>query len=198
MKSFSQVSLILSKLVGARDLRTLWSPPDSLKRAEKNKKKKTLVLTLGSPPKKGGKKTLVLTLGSPPEKGGEKKKKTLVLTLGRSDAYTANPPEKGGKKNKKTLVLTLGRSDAYTANPPEKGGKKNKKTVVLTLGSPPEKGGEKKKKNPDINPGQPAGLRFQDLDLDFRTWSCPSVEVLKPRSAPGRTGQTDGQTPSSL
>jgi hypothetical protein len=36
----------------------------------------TLVLTLGSPPEKGGKKkTLVLTLGSPPEKGGEKKKK---------------------------------------------------------------------------------------------------------------------------
>ncbi len=24
-------------------------------------------------------------------------------------------------------------------------------------------------------------------DLDFKTWSCPSVEVLKPRSAPGRT-----------
>jgi hypothetical protein len=30
------------------------------------------------------KKTLVLTLGSPSEKGGKKKKKTLVLTLGRS------------------------------------------------------------------------------------------------------------------
>jgi hypothetical protein len=42
------------------------------------------------PPKKK-KKTLVLTLGSPPEKGG-KKKKTLVLTLG-------SPPEKGEKKN---------------------------------------------------------------------------------------------------
>jgi hypothetical protein len=50
-----------------------------------------LVLTLGSPPKKGGKKKLVLTLGSPPEKGGKKKKrkeKTLVLTLGR-------PPDLG-------------------------------------------------------------------------------------------------------
>jgi hypothetical protein len=45
------------------------------------------------------KKPLVLTLGSPPEKGGEKK--TRVLTLGRSGAYTANPPEKGGKKKKK-------------------------------------------------------------------------------------------------
>ncbi len=39
------------------------------------------------------KKPLVLTLGSPPEK-----KKTLVLTMGRSGAYTANPPEKGGQK----------------------------------------------------------------------------------------------------
>jgi hypothetical protein len=32
------------------------------------------LITLGSPPKKGGqKKTLVLTLGSPPEKGEKKK-----------------------------------------------------------------------------------------------------------------------------
>jgi hypothetical protein len=38
------------------------------------KKKKPLVLTLGSPPEKGGKKkTMVFTLGSPPEKGGKKK-----------------------------------------------------------------------------------------------------------------------------
>jgi hypothetical protein len=35
----------------------------------------------------------------PAEKGREKKK-TLVLTLGRSDAYTANLPEKGKKKKK--------------------------------------------------------------------------------------------------
>ncbi len=73
----------------------------------------------------------------------KKKKKTLVLTLGRSDAYTANPPEKGGKKNKKkTLVLTLG-------SLPKKGEKKFKnkniiKNLVLTLGSPPEKGEKKK------------------------------------------------------
>jgi hypothetical protein len=45
------------------------------------------------------KKTLVLTLGSPSRKGGEKK--TLVLTLGRSGAYTANPLEKGGGKKKR-------------------------------------------------------------------------------------------------
>ncbi len=101
-----------------------------------------------------------------PKKGGGKKEKTLVLTLGRSGAYTANPPEKGGKKNKKkkkkTQVLTQG-------SPPEKGGKK-KKTLVLTLGKPP--------------------------DLDFKTWACPSVEVLKPRSALGRTDRrTDGRTP---
>jgi hypothetical protein len=43
---------------------------------------------------KGEKKKLVLTLGSPPEKGGKKKKKTLLLALG-------SPPEKGGKKKKK-------------------------------------------------------------------------------------------------
>jgi hypothetical protein len=36
---------------------------------------------------------LVLTLGSPPEKGGKKNKKTVVLTLDSS-------PEKGGEKNK--------------------------------------------------------------------------------------------------
>ncbi len=52
------------------------------------------------------------------------------------------PVGKGLKKKKKTLVLTLGRSGAYTANPPEKGEKK--KTVVLTLGSPPEKGEKKR------------------------------------------------------
>jgi hypothetical protein len=40
------------------------------------------------------KKTLVLTLGSSPEKGGKKKQKTLVLTLG-------SPPEKGGRRKKK-------------------------------------------------------------------------------------------------
>ncbi len=72
--------------------------------------------------KKGGKKKLGINLGQLVRKG--RGKKTLILTLGRSDAYTVNPQEKGGKKKKKTLVLTLGRSGAYTANPPEKGGKK--------------------------------------------------------------------------
>ncbi len=34
-----------------------------------------------------------------------------------------------------------------------------------------------------------------DRHLDFKTWSCPSIEVLKPRSAPGRTDRrTDGHT----
>ncbi len=31
------------------------------------------------------------------------------------------------------------------------------------------------------------GFRTLVSDLNFRTWSCPSVEVLKPRSVPGRT-----------
>jgi hypothetical protein len=65
------------------------------------------------------------------------------------------------------------------------------KTVVLTLGSSPEKGGEKK--TLVLTLGRPP-------DFDFRTWtlisrlgpvrpsrSCPFVEVLKPRSTPGRT-----------
>jgi hypothetical protein len=56
-----------------------------------------------------------------------------------------SPLEKGGEK-KKPLVLTLGRSGAYTANLPEKGEEeeKKKKPLVLTLGSLPKKGGKKK------------------------------------------------------
>jgi hypothetical protein len=43
---------------------------------KKEKRKRTLVLTLGSPSKKGRKKKpVVLTLGSPSEKGERKKKK---------------------------------------------------------------------------------------------------------------------------
>jgi hypothetical protein len=96
------------------------------------------------------------------------------------------------------VVLTLG-------SPPEKGGKKRKKkTLVLTLGSPPEKGGEKNK-IPGINPGQvrrlhsePAG-KGRKKKKKKKTWSCPSVEVLKPRSTPGRTdGRTDGRTNTLL
>jgi hypothetical protein len=87
-----------------------------LKRAEK-KKKKNPGINPRQPAREGRKKnkkkkTLVLTLGSPLEKGGEKKK-TLVLTLGRSGAYTANPPEKGEKKKKKN----------NPGQPTEKGGK---------------------------------------------------------------------------
>jgi hypothetical protein len=89
---------------------------------------------------------VVLTLGSPPEKGGKKKYPGI---------NPGQPARKGRGKKKTPLVLTLGRSGAYTANPPDKGEKKkNKKTLGLTLGSPLEKGGEKKKKNPGINPGQ--------------------------------------------
>ncbi len=76
---------------------------------------------------------------------------------------------------------------------------KKKKTLVLTLGSPPEKGGEKK--NPGINPGQVRRLHSEPAekgqkkktlvltlgrppDLDFKTWSCSSVEVLSVRRGP--------------
>jgi hypothetical protein len=64
--------------------------------AEKGQKKKTLVLTLGSPPAKGGKKNPGINLGPLAEKGGEQKNnnKTLVLTLG-------SLPKKGGKKKQK-------------------------------------------------------------------------------------------------
>jgi hypothetical protein len=55
-------------------------------------------VTVGHNPrsKKGGNKNPGINPGQPVGKG--KKKKTLVLTMGRSGAYTANPPEKGGKK----------------------------------------------------------------------------------------------------
>jgi hypothetical protein len=65
-----------------------------------------------------GKKTLVLTLGSPPEKGGEKKNPG--INFGQVRHLHSEPVGKGRKKKKrkkKTLVLTLG-------SPPEKGGKK--------------------------------------------------------------------------
>jgi hypothetical protein len=77
--------------------------PGSLKWAEKKKKKKTLVLTLGSPPEKGGKKhkkkTLVLTLGSPLEKGGEKKNPG--INPGQVRRLHSEPAGKGRKKKKK-------------------------------------------------------------------------------------------------
>jgi hypothetical protein len=56
---------------------------------------------------------------------------------------------------------------------------------------------KKRKKNRGINPGQPAGKGREKKkkktlvltlgrppDLDFRTWSCPSVEVLSVRRGP--------------
>ncbi len=126
--------------------------------AGKRREKKTVVLTLGSPPEKGEKKRkekpLVLTLGSPPEKDGEKKKKNPDINPGQ-------PAEKGRKKKKikkkKTVVLTLG-------SPPEKVQKK--KPLVLTLGSSPEKA-EKKKKTPVSGPRfrtSVSGPRFGNLD----------------------------------
>jgi hypothetical protein len=54
----------------------------------------------------------------------------------------------------RSVVLTMGRSGAYTANPPEKGGKKKKNPGIYT-GQPAGKGREKK--NPGIYTGQPVG-----------------------------------------
>jgi hypothetical protein len=90
-------------------------------------------------------------------KRAEKKKK-------KNPGINPGQPARKGRE-KKTLVLTLG-------SPPEKGGKKEKKTLVLTLGRPP--------------------------DLNFRTWSCPSVEVLSVRRGPEtKIGTwTHGQTDS--
>jgi hypothetical protein len=67
--------------------------------AGKGRKKKTLVITLGSPPEKGGeKKTLILTM-EPAEKGWEKKKKTPGI----------NPGQPAGKgKGKKNPVINPG------------------------------------------------------------------------------------------
>ncbi len=72
-----------------------------------------------------------------------------------------NPGQPAGKgREKKTPGITP---------PPAE-----KKTLVLTLASQPEKGGGKKK-TLVLTLGSP-------LDLDFKTWSCPSVEVLEPRT----------------
>jgi hypothetical protein len=66
---------------------------------KKGGKKKTLILTLGSPPKKGGKKTMVLTLGSPLEKG--KKKKVLSVCPSRS----RNPDRDLDRQTKKRINI---------------------------------------------------------------------------------------------
>jgi hypothetical protein len=82
------------------------------------KKKNPLVLTLGSPSKKGEKKKPWFNPGQPAGKGRERK--TLVLPW-------AARRKRWGKKKKKTLVLTLG-------SPPEKGQKKKKeKKEVLSV-----------------------------------------------------------------
>jgi hypothetical protein len=74
-----------------------------------------VVLTLGSPPEKGGKKrkkkTLVLTLGSPPEKGREKNK-IPGINPGQVRRLHSEPAGKGRKKKKKKkkdLVLSVRR-----------------------------------------------------------------------------------------
>jgi hypothetical protein len=73
---------------------------DTLEKGRK-KKKKTQVLTLGSPPEMGGKKkqekTLVLTLGRPPEKGRGKKKKNPVINPGQPAGWVPVTFEKKKK-----------------------------------------------------------------------------------------------------
>jgi hypothetical protein len=70
-----------------------------LKRAEK-KKKKNPGINPGQPAGKGRqKKTLVLTLGSPPEKGEEKKKPG--INLGQVRRLHSEPARKGRKKKQK-------------------------------------------------------------------------------------------------
>jgi hypothetical protein len=54
--------------------------------------------------------------------------------------------EKGGGKKKKPLVLTLGKSGTYATNPPEKGGKKKQTNPGINPGQPVGKGRKKKKK----------------------------------------------------
>ncbi len=66
----------------------------------------TALLLVGTrnlrPARKGRRKKKKKNPGINPGQPAEKRagKKTRVLTLGRSSAYTANPPEKGGKKKK--------------------------------------------------------------------------------------------------
>jgi hypothetical protein len=88
-----------------------------------------------------------------------------------------NPPEKGGEK-KNPLVLTLGRSSAYTANPSKKGEKKRKKPWYQPRAVRRKRA---KKKNPGINLGSPPDLDFrtwvsgpwsQDLGFRIQTDAC--------------------------
>jgi hypothetical protein len=110
-------------------------------------KKKPLVLTLGSPPKKGGKKNHDINPGQSAGKGQEKKTPGI------------NPRQPVGKgRETKTLVLTLG-------SPPEKGGKKNP-------GQPVEKGRKKKKVLfvcPSRSRNPKSGPRWTNRRIDRRT-----------------------------
>jgi hypothetical protein len=77
------------------------------------------LITLGSPPKKGGqKKTLVLTLGSPPEKGGKKKNSASSAT---ENAARTSPAGEGQKKKKKQCRFCHGTSsDGQTGSATER------------------------------------------------------------------------------
>jgi hypothetical protein len=66
-----------------------------------------LVLTLGSPPEKGGKKNPGINPGQPAEKGRKKK----------PGINPGQPARKG--REKKTLVLTLDRSPDLDFRPPD-------------------------------------------------------------------------------
>jgi hypothetical protein len=76
------------------------------------------------------------------------------------------------------LVLTLG-------SPPEKDGKKTKKPWYQPWAARRKRAG--KKKNPGTNPGQTAGLRFQDLVLSVRRGPETKIGTW-----------TDGQTDTML
>jgi hypothetical protein len=122
------------------------------------------------------------------KRAGKKKKKNPVI----------NPGQLAGKgRKKKTLVLNLGRSDAYTTNAPEKGKKKKKKkNPGINPGQLAGKG--RGKKNPGINPGQPAGKGRGKKTLVFNPGQIagPQFQDLdgsQSGTSVSRPGQTDKQ-----
>ncbi len=155
-----------------------------------------------------GKILLMQVVGLLPTSGCPWRSDKIRLCLPFFFSFTPNPSPKKPKYLKpNTLFFFFSKN--YCINPGQPVGKGRKKKTGINPGQPAGKGRKKEKKNPAISPGQPAGKGREKKkkktlvltlgrppDLDFRTWSCPSVEILSVRRGPEtKIGTwTDGQT----